>query len=359
MIVWYCLLLHLFVQSTDSLYSTPPAVVTAPEPLFRFGLIGDIQYCADIDNAPAFKGMRRYIQSLGIYKEAIDYWNELTRKSSSEVCAICLGDQLDGKTATLLRQTECLADFLNVAKSFNGSMHYCFGNHDHYTFERKDLYRHFIPAKYAHVCSPTKLYYDFEVYPGWRFIMLDSYEISTCGSTSTENKEAAIEILRRNNPGALKLGGNRFKGLPKEKYKYVPYNGGISETQLTWLRNILSKAQRDQEKVVVFCHQPIYSPLKPHSLIWNSEEVLDTLQSYGSTVQLYIAGHDHGGQYAVDETGLHHLVPAAPLECNVGEVSFGHCEVHEDQFVLRWKGKIAGQDRKSALSWPSHMSFKS
>ena len=358
---WYCLLLYylLFFQTTDSLSSVhTPAATASLEPLFRFGIIGDIQYCSDIDNAPAFKGMRRYMQSLDIYKEAINEWNSLGTKSSSLTCAVCLGDQLDGKTATLLRQNDCLQDFLDTAKNFEGNMHYCFGNHDHYTFERKDLYRHFIPAEHAPSCSPTKLYYDFEAYPGWRFIMLDSYDVSMCGSTSNENKEIAIEILRKNNPSALKLGSNWFKDLPKENFRYVPYNGGVSEIQLMWLRDVLAKAHESKEKVIVFCHQPIYSPLKPHNLVWNSEEVLSTLQSFGNTVQLYVAGHDHGGQYAIDETGIHHLVPAAPLECDEGEVSFGHCDVYEDQFILRWKGKKAGRDGKSALTWPSNMNFK-
>ena len=224
---------------------------------------------------------------------------------------------------------------------------------------RKDLYKHFIPIDHAQSCSPTKLYYDFEVYPGWRFIMLDSYDISMCGSSSIENKIMATKILEKNNPSALKMGGNWFKDLPREKFRYVPYNGRVSDTQLAWLWDVLLKAQQEKEKVIVFCHQPIYSPLKPHNLVWNSEEILSTLHSFGDTVQMWVAGHDHGGQYAVDDTGLHHLVPAAPLECEEGEVSFGHFEVYDDQFILHWKGKKGGSsDGKSVLTWPSIMNFK-
>lgn len=54
------------------------------------------------------------------------------------------------------------------------------------------------------------------------------------------------------------------------------------------------------------------------------------------------AGHDHDGGYAVDEMGVHHMVPAAPLECVVGEDAFGHVEVLPDDRGLRvvWSGKL-------------------
>ena len=49
----------------------------------------------------------------------------------------------------------------------------------------------------------------------------------------------------------------------------------------------------------------------------------------------------------MDEAGIHHLVPAAPLECAVNEDSFGHMEVLEGDAGLRihWTGKapVKGQ----------------
>ena len=56
-----------------------------------------------------------------------------------------------------------------------------------------------------------------EVYPGWRFIMLDSYDISMCGSSSIENKIMATKILEKNNPSALKMGGELVQGSTEGK----------------------------------------------------------------------------------------------------------------------------------------------
>ena len=72
--------------------------------------------------------------------------------------------------------------------------------------------------------------------------------------------------------------------------------GAISSQRMQWLKSVLKLAQENNEKCICFCHQPIYST-KPQSLVWNADEVLDTLYSYGSTVQMWIAGHDHGGHY--------------------------------------------------------------
>jgi hypothetical protein len=38
------------------------------------------------------------------------------------------------------------------------------------------------------------------------------------------------------------------------------------------------------------------------------------------SVVAYFAGHDHEGGYCMDDTGIHHIVPPAPLECDEGQV---------------------------------------
>ena len=81
--------------------------------------------------------------------------------------------------------------------------------------------------------------------------------------------------------------------------------------------------------VVVFCHQPVHAPDKPKSVVWNAEELLDAVHASGNVV-VWLAGHDHSGQYSRDKKGVHHLVPPAPLDCRPpNEVAYGHVEVRE------------------------------
>ena len=321
-------------------------------PLFKFGIIADVQY-ADSTDIPAFNGgMRRYKQSLRIFEEAVNSWP----KDIS--CAVCLGDQLDGKTASTQTQSSCLSELLSIANTLQAPLHYCFGNHDYYTFNRTSLHKHFIPPMSSSIggaCSPDKLYYDWAPFPGWRFVLLDSYDVSLIGSSSLEHLDLAKAILKDNNPNDLSVGGGWFNNLPRDRYRYVPYNGAISQLQLSWLRSVLSKAEERNEKVVFFCHQPIYSPNKPQSVVWNSEEILEIVHSFKNTF-MWIAGHDHGGQYVKDVYGLHHVVPPAPLECDEGGTAYGHIDVFEDKFVLNWTGK--GPDSRSILPWPTTMNFR-
>jgi hypothetical protein len=118
---------------------------------------------------------------------------------------------------------------------------------------------------------------------------------------------------------------------------------------------LLEKSEKLDEKVVFFCHQPIFSPNKPQSVIWNSEEILDTIHRFKNTLA-WVAGHDHGGQYVIDSNGLHHIVPPAPLECEEGGKAYGHIEVYPDKFVLNWTGSKPGE--KCILPWPTVMNFR-
>jgi manganese-dependent ADP-ribose/CDP-alcohol diphosphatase len=119
----------------------------------------------------------------------------------------------------------------------------------------------------------------------------------------------------------------------------VPYNGGVSKEQLGWLKQVLAQSVTDEEKVVIFCHQPIYAPNKPQSVVWNAEELLELVHQSGN-VLCWIAGHDHGGQYSMDEEGVHHLVPPAPIECELGTDSFACISVFQDRLHLDWRGEI-------------------
>ncbi len=61
------------------------------------------------------------------------------------------------------------------------------------------------------------------------------------------------------------------------------------------------------------------------------------------------------GQYCIDERGVHHLVPPAPVECEEGETAYGTISVHSDELELQWRGRLPV---RSALPWPSTMKIR-
>ena len=130
-----------FICSWHLYAITKSSIILNSKSLFRFGIIADIQY-ADSDDALNFQGthMRRYKQSLDIFQKAVTSWNSIPDKIA---CAICLGDQLDGKTASTRTQAKCLTDLLKIADGLNAPLHYCYGNHDYYAFDRIQIYKHF------------------------------------------------------------------------------------------------------------------------------------------------------------------------------------------------------------------------
>jgi manganese-dependent ADP-ribose/CDP-alcohol diphosphatase len=282
--------------------------------IFSFGVIADIQY-VDAPDAMNFQNttMRRYKQSFDIFKEAISSWDAL---KEAPKCAIVLGDILDGKSASMMNQEKCINDVLQASSESTYEMLYCFGNHCHYSFSRTDLHEKLSPrfllsdqashnqnqnsgsktdSTFGGICSPTKLYYDWSPYANWRFISLDCYDVSLIGASCPENKKLAEELLAKNNPNDLTIGSGWFNGLTYDKKRWVPYNGGISKEQIEWLKGVLEKSHQNNEKVVIFCHQPVYAPNKPQSLVWNAEEVLEAVRAHGNVV-MWLAGHDHGGQ---------------------------------------------------------------
>ena len=45
------------------------------------------------------------------------------------------------------------------------------------------------------------------------------------GYSSSMHYQQAQDILKQNNPNDLTISGGWFKDLPKDKFRYVPYNG--------------------------------------------------------------------------------------------------------------------------------------
>lgn len=194
--------------------SSTSSLITSNHLLFSFGFISDIQY-ADSDDQMNFQGtkLRRYRNSLAIYREAVRQWSAPPRPVDF---AIILGDIIDGKAAFAGNQRECLQEVIEIGKILDRPKYYCFGNHCHYCFKRPDLRELLVKPSLSHFSDVakeasteptgnlsaelssdeitssdgypsnhedfTQLHYHFSPYPGWRFVSLDAYDISTIGS---------------------------------------------------------------------------------------------------------------------------------------------------------------------------------
>lgn len=325
-------------------------VINQVLPLFSFGVLGDPQY-VDADDGTNFEGtkIRRYRQSLQILSQACDSFD-----MQSTACNIILGDCVDGKAGILGIQDRCLQEILDLTVTkASDKWHFVLGNHEYYCFDRETIMNKMIPLEQKQHCDPAKLYYDFTPSIGYRFIVLDGYEISKMGGASVYYKEYAEALLCAKNPNYASGSNKWFQNMSKENSRYCPYNGAISVLQLEWLQKVLDKAMINNEKCIIFCHMPIYEKCSNHNnLLWNSEELLLVLQKC-SNVVAFMAGHDHDGGYAIDESGIHHIIPPAPLECDPQEVAYGLFQVFEDHIKLNWTGK-----KPKKTYWPSSLTLK-
>lgn len=193
-------------------------------------------------------------------------------------------------------------------------------------------------------------YYDFSPAVGWRVVLVDTYEISQMHAAGSPAYQEARRVLEANNPNDTLHGSDWFKGLKGTQRRFVPYNGQPSDEQLRWLRRVLAGSAAAGERVIVAAHQPVYpNATNLSNLPFNFQEILAVLHAFPGVVVTWLAGHDHDGGYCVDELGIHHIVPAAPLEVEVGQDAFGHVEVLPGHSGLRivWTGKLPAKG-----TWP-------
>ena len=93
----------------------------------------------------------------------------------------------------------------------------------------------------------------------------------------------------------------------------VPYNGGLGETQLGWLKAELRSAAARGDRVVVLSHAVLHpEACEGTTMVFDYENVLDIFGQY-PVVVVVLAGHDHNGGYALDENGCHHITLKSPL----------------------------------------------
>src|SRR5690606_13756715 len=109
---------------------------------------------------------------------------------------------------------------------------------------------------------------------GLRFVVIDGSEESLfCCAKDDPQRARAVA---------------RLKALEAQNaVNAQSWNGGISETQLAWLADVLADASVAGEKVVVMGHYPLY-PQEAHNM-WDWQQLVDLFQSSGS-VLAYLSG---------------------------------------------------------------------
>jgi manganese-dependent ADP-ribose/CDP-alcohol diphosphatase len=238
--------------------------VVPDEPL-RFGVVTDVQY-ADADP----KGPRIFRGSPKKLKAAVADFNTMNLDF-----VINLGDLID-------RDFFSFDTMMPIMGTINAPVAHVLGNHD---YEVADVMKASVPERLG---MSTK-HYDF-VMGNWRFVVLDGNELSLHAHIKDS------EVYRKS---ALLL--EELKAQNKHNAK--PWNGAMGREQLNWLSSRLAMATKAHQKVIVFCHWPIF----PEALdtLWNAEALLEVLES-SDCVAAYFNGHHHAGGYG-EKKGIHYV----------------------------------------------------
>ena len=293
------------------------------QPLFSFGVITDVQH-ADIPDGRSFIGVPRYYRhSILVLQRAVQKWNE--HKKNKFV--INFGDIVDG----FCPKDQSSSTVRKVADEFEkfdgGPVYHMIGNHCLYNLPREKLLPMLkIPS------DDGRAYYDFSPTPGFRFVVLDGYDISALGWPENHpHTLQAAKFLHEKNRNSDK---NSPEGLVGFERRFLMFNGAVGKEQLTWLDNILQEATNMRQKVVVCCHLPLDPGASSReALLWNYDEVMDLIHRY-DCVKVCLAGHDHKGGHSIDSHGIHHRVLEAALECPPGTDAFGYVDVYNDRLSL-------------------------
>ena len=336
---------------------TAASVIPSAPPQLSFGLIADIQY-ADLDDAWNFAktDLRGYRGALTCAANAVSDWNGTATATTNAAAAssastasgttlatpisfvLNLGDIIDQQNESRGTSEKAIESVLKALAPVGVDVHHLVGNHEMYNFSRARLMEL--------LGLPRRLYTSFVPHPKWRFVNLNSYDITTIDNVETvASTETAYAFLEKKNPNELRGRGttNWLAGLSGTDRRFVPYNGAIGPEQLEWFRAELLAATEANQRVVVSSHVP----LKPGScvdttLLWNYEEVLDVIRTEGrGCVVCVFQGHDHSGGYVVDAEGVHFVTMPSPLNApKEDQRAHARVDVHDDRLVIHGRGIV-------------------
>lgn len=229
----------------------------------EFGLIADAQFC-DCDN----RNTRHYRGSLDKLAEAAE-----TINADGVDFTIQTGDLID-------RYPESFDAILPIWEQIEGTKYHTLGNHD-FPFPTDQVVERL---------GMENQYYDVSE-AGWRFIILDTNDISTYANEPGSPKYVEAESTLQ----ALKWAGD-----PNAQ----SWNGGVGAEQMEWFTNTLEEAKAAGEKAIVIGHMPV-APLDQHNA-WNDAAIIAAMEDSGN-VAAYFNGHNHVGNYYAEKNGIHYV----------------------------------------------------
>ena len=274
------------------------------QPLFRFGVIADVQYC---DCAPA-TAMNRY------YRRSADKLSDCLATLARQDLRFILdvGDLID-------RDFASFEAILSVYQTAGVPVHRTLGNHD-YAVNTTHLDE--VPRRLQ--LTPSG-YYSID-YDAWRLVVLNGNEVSLfatrAGTPLRHEAERTLAALQQ-----------------QQAANAQEWNGGVSETQLAWLDQQLAQAQQAGQSVIVAGHYPLY-PAGAHNL-WNDTAVMNILEQYPSVVA-YFNGHQHAGNYGYHR-GIHYVNFKGMVETE-NENTFAVVEVFAHRLAVQGFGREVSRE---------------
>lgn len=349
------------------------------ELLFKFGVISDVQF-ADVDDMTNYEGttMRYYRNSVNLLQQAVQNW----MKDEANF-VLQLGDIIEGNHVARKDRDKTLNTVIDCCKELKCYVCHLWGNHEFYLFSRKELANTSLNSKVViadeketSLAKPNhssngntgqlpnsyttdlsndnilinnilhkfvrnsdsghKYYFTFSPHKDFKFIALDSYDISVCGrEDGDEELEIASKIMTEKNSNA---NWNSPMGLNEPHY--VKFNGGLSIEQLQWLDNELKISDELGQRVIILSHVPFHPKSTiPFCIVWNYQEVLDILWKH-SCVKACLCGHTHGAGNFKDQSGIQHFVFPAVLECAKSDNAFATVNAYERKLEIIGYGSV-------------------
>ena len=314
----------------------------AEDPIFRFGVIADVQW-ADIEDGYNYARTTRrcYRGALSVLQSAVDWWQPMRLDFVAQ-----LGDLIDGQNAKHGMSVSAMGAATALLDRLPCRVVNIIGNHELYNFDRVALAERLDVGSGRRGDPPSmrREYFSFRPAAGWRVIALDSYQESIQGWPADDPRfRRALKTLAANNPNIDPAdpgkNGNWFTGMPKtgDVRRFVPYNGAYGREQLKWLRHELRQAKATGERVIILSHT-ILAPqaCEGTTMAFDYDEALGIIKESGRTVAMVFCGHDHAGGYHRDsETGTHHLTLCSPLNLGSDGKAFGVVDVMNEHIELR------------------------
>ncbi len=272
--------------------------ISIQDPIIRFGLISDVQFCKC-----EASGNRYYSNSINKLRDALNDFN-----SEELDFIINLGDLIE-------KDSESFPDILPVLDSSYAKVYHVLGNHDFEVDgkEKKSIFS---------ILETGPGYYSFDL-EGFRFIITNTNDISTYSPFKSKRKEAEKLIQDI----TAEDGKNAYQ-----------WNGGIGKEQVEWLKAELSEAKRLKMKVIVFSHHPIW----PESLynVLNYKEIISIIEDYDHIIA-WLCGHNHQGGYG--NFNLVHCVNFKGMVDTPDLNAYSVIEIYQNKIWIKGRGRQKSQ----------------